>query len=177
MNTTIRPFKDSDWPQVWQILKPVFRAGDTYAFDPGITESKAREIWVKSPAATWVAVAEGGEFLGTYYIKANQGGGGKHVCNCGYVVDSKARGQGVASLMCEHSQAEAISMDFRAMQYNFVVSTNGGAVRLWQRHGFDIVGTLTNAFRHPTKGYVDAFVMYKELGYLACGNRVACDAP
>jgi ribosomal protein S18 acetylase RimI-like enzyme len=85
------------------------------------------------------------------------------VCNCGYIVAETARGQGVASAMCEHSQAEAIQLGFRAMQYNLVVSTHDGAVRLWQKHGFDIVGTLPAAFRHPKKGYVDAYIMYKQL--------------
>ena len=78
-------------------------------------------------------------------------------------VSEKARGQGVASLMCEHSQQEAKKMDFRAMQYNLVVSTNQGAIRLWQKHGFRIVGCLSGAFKHQQLGFVDAFVMYKEL--------------
>lgn len=115
------------------------------------------------PSATFVAVDEDDEVIGTYYIKPNQPALGAHVCNCGYIVAENARGHGVAAAMCEHSQREALSRDFRAMQYNLVVSTNEGAIRLWKRHGFEIIGTLPKAFRHLQLGFVDAFVMYKQL--------------
>ncbi len=159
----IRAFQNSDWPDVWGILEPVFRAGDTYSFAADISESEARHAWVEVPAATFVAEGDAGQILGTYYLKANQPGQGAHVCNCGYVVEAAARGQGIASLMCRHSQREAVARGFRSMQYNLVVSTNEGAVRLWQRHGFEIVGTLPEAFRHPRLGYVDAYIMFKKL--------------
>lgn len=161
--TIIRPFVQSDWPATWRIIEPVFRAGDTYSFAADITEEEAFRVWVEVPAVTFVAEGETGLILGTYYLKANQPGQGSHVCNCGYVVGEATRGKGIASVMCEHSQQEAIKGGFRAMQYNLVVSTNTGAVRLWQKHGFEIVGTLPEAFLHPSKGFVDAYVMYKKL--------------
>lgn len=160
----IRPMTTADWPAIWSLIEPVFRRGDTYAVSPSITEDAAHTLWVDMPQATFVAVDEtDGAMLGTYYIKPNQGGGGSHVCNCGYITAERARGRGVASAMCEHSQVVAAARGFRAMQFNFVVATNTGAVRLWQRHGFAIVGTLPAAFRHPEQGYVDAYVMYKHL--------------
>lgn len=161
--TNIRAFQQSDWPAVWGILEPVFRAGETYAYAMDISEADARRAWVEAPAATFVAEDEAEGLLGTYYIKANQPGQGSHVCNCGYVVGEAARGRGVAMAMCEHSQQEAVRRGFRAMQFNLVVSTNAGAVRLWQSLGFSIVGTLPGAFRHPSRGFVDAYVMYKRL--------------
>jgi RimJ/RimL family protein N-acetyltransferase len=103
------------------------------------------------------------EILGTYYLKANQHGLGGHICNCGYIVSERARGKGIASIMCEHSQAEAVTHGFRGMQYNLVVSTNEGAIRLWKKHGFHVVGTLPGAFRDPDLGYVDAHIMFKQL--------------
>ena len=115
------------------------------------------------PSATFLAVDEESNVVGTYYIKPNQPTLGAHVCNCGYVVGENARGRGVASIMCEHSQQEAKSRGFRAMQFNLVVSTNEGAVRLWKRHGFEIVGTVPRAFNHVRWGLVDAYVMYKQL--------------
>ena len=160
----IRPYEEDDWNAVWKILQPVFRSGESYAFSPDITEQEACRVWVDMPSATFVSVGETNEILGTYYIKANQPALGSHVCNCGYIVAADARGQGVASDMCEHSQKEAVSRGFRAMQYNLVVATNEGAIRLWKRQGFDIIGTLPKAFRHPRRGFVDALVMYKELG-------------
>ncbi|MCO5212712.1 MAG: GNAT family N-acetyltransferase [Caldilinea sp.] len=160
---TVREYTSGDWPALWAIMEPVFRAGETYAFDPAITEAEAQRVWIEVPAATYVAVDETGMLLGTYYIKPNQPGLGAHVCNCGYIVAAAARGQGIASRLCEHSQDEARRLGFRAMQFNLVVSTNTGAVRLWQTLGFPIVGTLPGAFNHPRLGYVDAYVMYKQL--------------
>ena len=159
----IRRFKSSDWPAVWAVIGPVFRAGETYAFSPEISEEEAHAIWVEIPRATYVDVEDGGKVLGTYYIKANQPALGSHVCNCGYVVSKDAEGQGIASRMCVHSQEEAISLGFTAMQYNLVVATNENAIHLWKKHGFQGVGSLPKAFRHSRHGLVDALVMYKVL--------------
>lgn len=163
MRIDIRHFLDADWPATWAILEPVLRAGDTYSFPTGLSEAEARRAWVDVPLATFVATDAEGAVLGLYYIKPNQPGQGAHVCNCGYVTGARARGRGVASAMCRHSLDIAPSMGFRAMQYNLVVATNTTAVRLWQKHGMQIVATLPGAFRHPTEGYVDAYVMYQVL--------------
>ncbi len=161
--TDIRHFRDADWPALWRVLEPVFRAGETYAIPIDIDAADARARWVEAPTATYVAFDRCGELVATYYLKPNQGGPGAHVCNCGYIVTSAARGQGIAATLCEHSQAEAARLGFRAMQYNLVVATNASALRLWQRHGFHVAGTLPGAFRHPEQGYVDAYVMFKTL--------------
>jgi ribosomal protein S18 acetylase RimI-like enzyme len=158
----IRLFEPEDWEQIWSFMEPVFRAGRTYAYPPEITEAEARKIWIDLPSATFVA-EEDGEILGTYFIKANQAGLGGHVCNCGYIVSTQASGKGIASRMCGHSQQEAVSRGFLAMQFNLVVSTNDKAVRLWKKHGFDIVGILPGAFRDMEVGFVDVFVMFKTL--------------
>lgn len=159
----LRSFEERDWPALWKLLEPVFRAGETYAFPTDIDAAEARSRWVEAPTATWVAFDPAGDLVATYYIKPNQPGPGSHVCNCGYIVADHARGQGIAGTLCEHSQAEALRLGFRAMQYNLVVETNKGAIHLWEKHGFDIVGTLPGAFRHPAQGYVDAHIMFKTL--------------
>ena len=159
----IRPLAAVDWAAAWQIIEPVFRAGETYAFAPDITEAEAHKVWVEIPAATFIAEDEQNRILGTYYIKPNQPALGAHVCNCGYIVAEQARNRGIASEMCKHSQVEAVARGFRAMQYNLVVATNKAAVSLWQKHGFEVIGTLRNAFRHQRLGFVDALVMYKQL--------------
>ena len=128
----IRPYQDQDWPFVWTIIKPVFQAGETYAFSPDITEEEARLVWIEKPEITLVDVGEDSDMLGTYYLKPNQPTLGAHVCNCGYIVAGKVRGRGIASAMCEHSQREAATRGYRAMQYNLVVSTNDIAVQLWK---------------------------------------------
>jgi L-amino acid N-acyltransferase YncA len=158
----IRPAEDRDWPAIWSILEPVIRAGETYTLPREMTEAAARAYWLAPGHAPFVAEADG-QILGTYYLRANQAGGGDHVANCGYMTGEAARGRGVAWAMCEHSLAEARARGFRAMQFNFVVSTNAPAVALWTRLGFETVGRLPGAFRHPTQGYVDALVMYRAL--------------
>ena len=163
MMITIRPYQPSDWPAVWAIVEPVFRAGETYAFSPDISEDDSRRVWVETPQKTYVAVDDSGGIVGTYYIKPNQPALGAHVCNCGYIVAAAARGKGIASTMCAHSQRQAVKLGFKSMQYNLVVSTNVTAIRIWQKNGFEIVGTLPEAFRHPRLGLVDAHVMYKRL--------------
>ena len=54
-------------------------------------------------------------------------------------------------------------MGFRAMQFNFVISTNAPAIHLWEQLGFKIVGVLPGAFHHPEKGYLDVYVMHRSL--------------
>lgn len=158
----IRPARDGDRAALWRMLEPVFRAGDTYTVDPGITKDDALAFWRAPEKAVFVAEDEG-EIVGTYYIKPNQGGGGAHVCNCGYVTDPAATGRGVARAMLAHSLDEARARGYRAMQYNFVVATNTRAIATWQRAGFEIVGRLPGAFRHPRDGFVDALVMHRSL--------------
>ncbi len=159
----IRKYRENDWNQVWPIIESVFRGGETYAFSPDITEQEAHNVWIELPKETYVATDRNNKIVGTYYIKPNQPALGSHVCNCGYIVAESARGQGVASRMCEHSQKIAVNLGFRAMQYNLVVSTNKGAIRLWEKLGFQVIGTLPKAFNSSSSGYVDALVMYKEL--------------
>jgi L-amino acid N-acyltransferase YncA len=152
----------ADAPQIWAILEPVIRAGETYTLDRDMSESDALAYWFGADKETFVAV-DGGEIVGTYYLRANQAGGGRHVCNCGYMTAASAVGRGVARRMCLHSLDRARARGFRAMQFNFVVSTNERAVRLWQSLGFAIVGRLPLAFEHPVRGHVDALVMYQAL--------------
>lgn len=158
----IRLARPEDAAAIWSIIGPTFRAGETYAIDPEISREDALAYWLGRDKETFVAEFEG-EVVGTYYLRANQAGGGGHVCNCGYMTSATATGRGVARQMCEHSFQHARERGFRAMQFNFVVSTNERAVALWKSLGFDVVGTLPSAFQHPTRGYVDAFVMFQAL--------------
>ena len=145
---SIRPFQSQDWPLLWPIFQSVFATGDTYAFPPSSTEAEIRNTWVTLPQATFVATTGADAVIGTYILKPNQPGLGSHVCNCGYVVAESARGHGVTAALCEHSQAQARALGYRSMQFNLVVSTNVVAVRLWQKLGLAIVGTLPGAFKH-----------------------------
>jgi GNAT superfamily N-acetyltransferase len=159
---TIRRAGPDDAAALADLLIPVFRAGDTYTIDPDISAEDAVAYWC-APDKTVFLAQDGDAPLGTYYIRANQAGGGAHVCNCGYITAPAARGRGVARAMLDHSLTTARAMGFAAMQYNFVVSTNTRAVDTWTRAGFDTVGRLPGAFRHPTLGHVDALVMFRTL--------------
>jgi L-amino acid N-acyltransferase YncA len=158
----IRLARVADADGIWTLLQPVFRAGDTYAIDPEISRDAALAYWMDLPAAAYV-VTQAGAIVGTYYIKTNQQGGGNHVCNCGYIVGNAARGQGLAAQMCEASQEQALALGYEAMQFNFVLASNAGALRLWHRLGFETVGLIPKAFKHPSLGLVAAHVMFKWL--------------
>jgi RimJ/RimL family protein N-acetyltransferase len=158
----IREVEQQDFESIWPIFHEIVSEGKTYAYEPDLTKEQGLYQWIKLPRKTFI-YEEDGELLGTYYIKTNQYGPGSHVCNCGYMVSDKARGKGIATAMCEHSQKIARELGYLAMQFNFVASTNEAAIRLWTRLGFKTVGRLPQAFNHPGKGYVDALVMYKWL--------------
>ena len=155
----IRPFEPLDWPAVWGLLEPVFRAGETFPHDPLIREPEARVSWVEQSQAVMVAVASDGAVVGTYYLRPNSLCLGAHVANGGYVVAEPYRRQGIGSRLCQHSLQAARQLGFRALQFNLVVSTNTAGIHCWQHNGFEIVGTLPGAFRHKRLGYVDAHVM------------------
>jgi len=153
---------DGDRDAIWAMLEPVIRAGEVYALPVEMAREEALTYWFA--IGNWVFIAElDGAVAGSYYLRANQRGGGSHVANCGYLTAAWAVGRGVAGAMCAHSLEFAKGAGFRAMQFNFVVSTNEAAVHLWQKHGFETIGRLPEAFRHPRLGFVDALVMWRDL--------------
>ena len=163
---------DADRDAIWNIFHDVVAPGDTYAFDPAISREDALEYWFRLGKRTYVAKVDGlkpsslhpaARVVGTYILRPNQRGGGSHVANAAFMVAPDARGQGIGRAMAEHCLTEARRLGFRAMQFNFVVSTNESAMHLWQDLGFKIVGTLPGAFRHPEKDYIDVYVMYRSL--------------
>jgi L-amino acid N-acyltransferase YncA len=159
----IRPAaRSADADSVWAILEPTIRAGETYTLPREMSREDALDYWFASRHEVFVA-EEDTDVVGTYFLQANQQGGGSHVANCGYITAPWATSRGVARAMCAHSLDRARERSFTAMQFNFVVSTNERAAALWQSFGFQIVGCLPRAFHHPTAGFVDALVMYRSL--------------
>lgn len=163
MPLQIRPYEAADWPDVWALLEPVFRSGETFPHDPAITEAEAQMAWVEQSQAVMVAVDPAGAVVGTYYLRPNSLALGAHVANAGYVVAEHCRRQGIGSRLCQHSLQAARRLGYRAMQFNLVVSTNTAGVATWSRNGFRTIGRLPGAFRHPRLGEVDALVMFKAL--------------
>jgi ribosomal protein S18 acetylase RimI-like enzyme len=154
--------RNADHDAIWAMLEPVIRAGEVFALPRDMTREQGLAYWVAD--GNWVFVAEDeGRTVGSYYVRANQRGGGSHVANCGYLTAGWALGRGVAGAMCAHSLEFARSVGFRAMQFNFVVSTNEAAVHLWIKYGFEVLARLPGAFEHPALGFVDALVMWRKL--------------
>lgn len=158
----IRPATLADHDAIWAILKPVYRAGETYCIPPDITRDAALADWFAAPFSVFVAECDG-RVLGTSHVGRNRPGPAAHVANASFATHPDARGKGIARALVTHAKAWASAQGFRAMQFNFVVSTNADAVHSWQKAGFDIVGRLPGAFLHPQHGYVDALVMFQDL--------------
>jgi len=158
----IRAATEADRDAIWNIFHEIIAAGDTYAFDPKMSREEALAYWFRADTHPYVA-EKGGRIAGTYIVRPNQLGPGSHVANAAFMVASDAQGFGVGRRMAEHCLNEVRRMGFRAMQFNFVISTNTPAIHLWEQLGFKIVGTLPGAFHHAEKGYVDVYVMYRSL--------------
>ncbi len=158
----IRSATAADDDALWAIVEPHVRSGETFAFPRDWSREEALAYW-RAPAHAVFLAEDGGELLGSYYLRPNQLGGGSHVANAGYATRPDAAGRGVARAMCAHSLEQARARGFRAMQFNIVVSTNRRAVELWRSFGFAIVGTLPGAFDHPQHGPVDAYLMFRNL--------------
>jgi ribosomal protein S18 acetylase RimI-like enzyme len=162
MMITIRHATADDDDAIWRILEPVFRAGETYPQPRDISRTDALTYW-RAPGNEVLVAEQAGAIVGSYYLRANNKGGGAHVANCGYMTAATAMGRGVARAMCADSLERARAAGFTAMQFNFVIASNERAVRLWHACGFAIVGRLPGAFRHPRLGEVDAYVMHRTL--------------
>jgi len=159
---TIREATINDHDGIWEIFEQVIKPGDTYAFDPNSKREDLPKLWFAPGMKVYVA-EENGKILGTYFIKPNQTGLGAHIANCGYMVHPEIRGRGLGKLMFDHSWAVAKESGYRGMQFNFVVSTNRVAVKLWEKLGFKIIGTIPKGFNHQKLGYVDAYIMFREI--------------
>ena len=158
----ITPATSADEERIWALLQPVFSAGDTYAVDPLIDRDAAIAYWMEADKTAFILRVEG-QAVGTYYIRPNQPGGGAHICNCGFITASSARGKGVARRMLDHALIEAKQQGYRAMQFNFVLASNQRALAIWQRNGFATIGRIPQAFLHPKQGYVDALILHRSL--------------
>jgi L-amino acid N-acyltransferase YncA len=158
----IREATDDDRDAIWEIFRATVAPGDAFVYDPNTPREDAEAYWFAKGTRSYVAEQDG-EIVGSYILRSNRPGLGDHVANAGFMVAPGTRGLGIGRTMGEHALNEARRLGYRAMQFNFVISTNESAVHLWQQLGFRIVGTLPGAFRHARKGFVDAYVMFRSL--------------
>jgi len=159
----IREYVDGDWSAVWPIFREVVAAGETYAYDPSWSAEQAREVWVEAPPGHTVVAHDGSRLLGTAKMGPNRPGRGAHVATASFMVAGDARGRGVGRALGEYAIAWATERGYAAMQFNAVVESNLAAVRLWQALGFQVIGTVPEAFDHPTLGRVGLHVMHRRL--------------
>ena len=158
----IQAAKEQDFEGIWQIFRNIIVKGDTYANGPKTTRDQAYEKWADKNAKVFIA-KNNDKIIGAYLIKNNQVELGSHVANCSYIVDENARGTGLGKALGLHSIEVAKDLKYKGIQFNFVVSTNKVAVNLWQSLGFKIIGIIPNGFDHKILGFVDAYIMFKEL--------------
>jgi len=159
----IRLAGEQDFDAMWSIFCAHLATGESFPFTTATTRDAGHSYWLGAGAASFVALSGGGRVLGMYRLVPNQAGRGHHVASASFMVSPTALGAGIGRQLGEHCLEEARRQGYLAMQFNYVVSTNTAAVRLWKKLGFSIVGTLPKAFRHRRLGYVDAYVMYQLL--------------
>jgi len=159
---TIRKTNASDFDAMWEIFHLVVAGGDTYTFAPDTSRDEAIAYFHGPGIESWVADVNG-RVVGMYKMIPNRRDLGSHVANASFMVSPSAQGMGVGRAMGEHCLDQARKAGYKAMQFNFVVSTNTAGVALWKKLGFEIIGTVPKAFNHAKLGLVDAYVMYRFL--------------
>ena len=160
---SIRLATEADWSALYPIFTDVVEAGETYAYPDGLSSTDAHDLWMTPPPGATVVLEEDGELLGTAKMGPNRPGRGAHVGTASFMVAETARGRGVGRRLAEHVVGWHREQGFRAIQFNAVVETNRAAVALWRSLGFEIVGTVPEAFDSRARGLVGLHVMHLEL--------------
>jgi L-amino acid N-acyltransferase YncA len=163
VSVAVREAVDADWPAIWPFFREIAAAGETYAYDPDIDEAAARELWmVGAPGVTFVAESDG-TVVGSASAYPNRAGPGSHVASASFMVDPAHAGKGIGRALGERVIAWATDAGFHAMQFNAVVETNTPAVALWRSLGFEVIGTVPEAFRLPDGTLTGLRVMFRRL--------------
>ena len=159
----IREATEADWPQIYPFYKRIADEGRTYALPPKETTDEAQTYWLeRAPGRTVVATIDR-VIVGSAKMGPNRPGRGSHIATASFMVDPDRQGEGIGLALGEHVVDWARDAGYHAIQFNAVVETNEGAVRLWQRLGFRIIGTVPEAFDDPEHGLVGLHVMYLPL--------------
>lgn len=160
---TLDKASDADFEAVKAIFLQVVDEGETYSYERSeLTDQWIRDYWLKNTVTTLVARVNG-VVAGVCALRANRTGRGNHIANASYIVHHDFRGIGIGYALGERSLKVAKANGYKAMQFNYVVSTNAKAVALWQSLGFKIIGTMPQGYRHARHGLVDVYMMHRFL--------------
>lgn len=160
----IREASPNDWGSIWPFFHSIVKAGETFAYDPNMSKEDGRATWmVRFPGHVAVAVSDDMKIMGTANMYANRSGPGAHVSSASFMVDPKYQGQGVGRALCQYTLGWCREQGFRSVQFNAVVDKNVAAVELYKSLGFEVIGTVPEAFLHPKDGFVGLHVMYRRL--------------
>ncbi len=158
----IRAAEPNDADAIWQILEPIIRAGEVFALSRDMSRDDALAFWC-APDNESLCAVENKQVLGAAYLKENPLKRGRQTANAGYAIANSAEGRGIARTLCLYTLERAKELGYETMQFNYVVSSNSRAVRLWQSLGFEVIDVLPMDFQHPILGPVDVFVMSRSL--------------
>ncbi|PFG32424.1 GNAT family N-acetyltransferase [Sanguibacter antarcticus] len=159
----IRTGTDDDWPEIFAFYSAIMAEGRTYAFPEGQTLDEARPWWMEQPPGRTVVAIEGQQISGSAKMGANRPGRGGHVATASFLVDPPHQGKGIGRALGEHVVEWARKEGYRGIQFNAVVEVNRPAVHLWKSLGFEVIGTVPEAFDHPDDGMVGLHVMHLKL--------------
>lgn len=162
MSLIIRQMAKDEFDKVWPFYSAIIRAGKTYSYPPDLTFEQGRDIWFAEGKTPFIAEIDG-EAVGTFYLRSNQLGLGDHVANGGFMVAPQHIGKGYGTQMGEAMVEEARKAGYHGMQFNFIVVDNEPSLRVWKKLGFEIVGTVPDAFRHSEKGLMSVHILYRKL--------------
>jgi GNAT superfamily N-acetyltransferase len=159
----IREATDEDWPRIYPFYAAIMGEGRTYPFPEHQTLEEARPWWMEErPGQTVVAVSDDA-IAGSAKMGPNRPGRGAHVATASFLVDPARQGHGTGRALGEYVLDWCRAAGFASIQFNAVVESNAPAVRLWQSLGFEIIGTVPEAFDHPEHGLVGLHVMFRRL--------------
>jgi L-amino acid N-acyltransferase YncA len=158
----IREAAAEDWSRIWPFWHRIVAAGETYTWDPDTSEDAARALWMNPAKRVYVVEGDAGRVVASAYVTPNYGGPAARIANAGFMVDPDCGGRGIGRALAEHLLAVAKADGYRGMVFNAVVETNP-AVGLWTSLGFTILGTVPDAYDHPSHGRVGLRIMYRAL--------------
>jgi GNAT superfamily N-acetyltransferase len=164
VSVEVREAVPGDWAEIWPFFREIVAAGETYAYDPGLDEAAARELWMVGPPGVTLVAESGGRVVGSANAYANRPGPGSHVASASFIVDTGFAGRGAGRALGERVIEWAREAGFESIQFNAVVETNARATALWRSLGFEVIGTVPDAFRLPDGSLTGLQVMWRRLG-------------